>query len=69
MPGAASCASRSALAGLQEAADILGVSEADLAGMATELEPHLVQQLVAGPVYTASGLAEVAARLTPPSFV
>lgn len=59
MPGSASCASRSALAGLQESADILSVSEAE---MATELEPHPVQHLVAGPVYKASGLAELAAR-------
>lgn len=49
MPGAASCASRSALAGLQEAAEILGISEADLAETATELEPHLVQHLVPTP--------------------
>ncbi|MFF4205564.1 hypothetical protein ACFYZ8_33505 [Streptomyces sp. NPDC001668] len=50
------------LAGIHEAADILGVSEAEVTELAPELEPHLVQDLASGPVYLAAGVVETATR-------
>ncbi|MET8768837.1 MULTISPECIES: hypothetical protein [unclassified Streptomyces] len=50
------------LAGIREAADILGVTEAEVAELAPQLEPYIVQNLAAGPVYLSAGVIEVAAR-------
>ncbi|MFI0742460.1 hypothetical protein ACH4PU_30940 [Streptomyces sp. NPDC021100] len=50
------------LAGLAEAADIIGVSGNGLGRLLAELEPHVVQVLKTGPLFLASGLEEVRAR-------
>jgi hypothetical protein len=47
---------------IREAADNLGVSEFEVAELAPELEPHLVQDLTGGPVFLAADVIEVAAR-------
>jgi hypothetical protein len=50
------------LAGLHEAASILGVSADGIVALMPELETHLIQELESGPVYYASGAVEVANR-------
>ncbi|MEU5430797.1 hypothetical protein AB0H73_35065 [Streptomyces olivoreticuli] len=50
------------LAGLAEAADIIGVSDDGLGQLRAELEPHTVQHLTTGPLFLAADLEEVRAR-------